>query len=260
MKASIVIPTFQRADLLDLGLRSLRWQETNIAHEIIVVNDGQEQDRTRAVCDKYGARYIFSGHRNTNGLKPRCPGFAINIGAKLATGDVLILTCPEVYHPHVDSLHKILTPLIHGDKRLTTPETVVDDFTGSVLAKARDFELTPAAWESEKRKFTEAKANGGPFMAHRDMPFFMGMQRGEFIAIGGYDEDFTGIAADDNDLVDRLRANGNSYYHVETEIVHLFHGLKNYNMQSDAYRHNVDLWQSRAGQLVRNDGREWGKL
>lgn len=260
MMASIIIPTFQRAGLLKLGLQSLRWQETAFEHEIIVVNDGLEGEGTKDVCEQYGARYIFSGSRNANGLKPRCPGFAINIGAKFAQGDVVVLTCPEMFHPGTDSLEKVLVPLANGARCLTTPSLVLDDLAGSVLAKVSSGTLDAAAWQAEKLAFEKAMLNGGPFMAHPDMPFFMGMRKSAFLEIGGYDEDFTGIAADDNDLVERLAMHGNPYVRVDAEVVHLFHGVKNYDMSAPAYQHNVNLWKYRRGLIQRNVGWEWGKL
>jgi GT2 family glycosyltransferase len=90
------------------------------------------------------------------------------------------------------------------------------------------------------------------------MPYFMAVDRQRLINIGGYDEDFTGIGADDNDLTDRLRTSGCRYDFAPAEVIHLYHP-KHENLQDDPrYQHNVKLWKHRKGTVVRNKHREWG--
>ena len=97
-----------------------------------------------------------------------------------------------------------------------------------------------------------------PFLANPFMPYFMAVNRQRLVDIGGYDEDFTGIGADDNDLTDRLRASGCRYDFAPAEVIHLHHP-KHKNLQSDPrYQHNVNLWKARKGTVVRNKHREWG--
>lgn len=97
-------------------------------------------------------------------------------------------------------------------------------------------------------------------------PFFMGMARQDFFDIGGYDEDFVGVGAEDRDLVERLKGHGCKYHQEpDAQIVHLCHrrsrsdrglndGIEN------RLQYNRDLFHRRRGQVVRNEGREWGVL
>ena len=96
-KVSVLIPSFRRADLLVYGLRSLTSQKLDREAEVIVLNDGLAEDATQSICETFGVKYIFTGHRNYPETKWRCPGVAINIGVKQATGDVILLTVPEIY-------------------------------------------------------------------------------------------------------------------------------------------------------------------
>ena len=87
------------------------------------------------------------------------------------------------------------------------------------------------------------------------------MSRAHFYAIRGYDEDFTGIAFDDNDLVDRLVAYGCKYYQTTAQAIHLFHPRYVYQVgESPEWHYNRNLYLSRQGRLVRNENREWGRL
>jgi GT2 family glycosyltransferase len=90
----------------------------------------------------------------------------------------------------------------------------------------------------------------------------MGMWKDEYISIGGYDEDFTGYAADDNDFTDRMLKNGCSYYYVDAVSVHLYHGLTcdaQPHEENPAWVYNQKLYNERKNIIVRNQGREWGK-
>ncbi len=89
------------------------------------------------------------------------------------------------------------------------------------------------------------------------------MNRNEFFSIGGYDEDFIGIAADDNDLVERLKLNGCRYHVGNFQVVHLCNELLDANkltsrFSDPRYQYNVKLWHERKGTIVRNKNREWG--
>ena len=113
-KVSVVMAAFRRAKLLDTGLSSIARYKVKFPLEVVVVNDGIEDD-TEAVCESYKGRlnikYVFSGHRNRGGIRFQSPGFPINIGIKQASGDIIVLTCPEIYHLD-DCLNKIVEPLI----------------------------------------------------------------------------------------------------------------------------------------------------
>ena len=220
MELSIIVPSYNRADLLKYGLKSLVKQKVVSDFEVIVLNDGIH-DETEKVCDtfkeKLDIRYVFIGHRNIPDPVWRIPGFAINIGAKLARGKYMIIMCPEIY-----MLDDVLQDMI--DTLRNHPRSIVitdgkDDQDEKFLKKVR---------ENESDKFLESIYAAMPKL-NTEFPFFLGINTEEFISIGGYDEDFVGNCWDDQDIIMRLKQNGNIYVKLDKKIVHLYHSRLRYD-------------------------------
>lgn len=249
---SIVIPAFQRADLLKWNFWSLAKQNIPFNFETIIVNDGI-MDETEELCQQYSSRlnirYIFSGQRNLNGgIKWRVPGFANNIGVKQAKGDILVLCCAEMFHIN-DTISNLVQPVMQDSKLLGRPSYGRRDdgkFLKQLIDNNGDYKFEMLACASNALVF---------------LPFLMALSREQYVVIGGYDEDFTGIAHDDDDFVDRLKRNGCRFYKTEAQTIHLYHPRYwNQVPLAKEYQHNDRLWNERRGQIVRNNGREWGKL
>ena len=252
---SIVISTFNRAELLNLGLSSIASQKIDYPLEIIIVNDGVDTDDTKKVCDSYknklNTKYIFSGHRNSKNLISRNPGIPLNIGIKNSSGDIIILTCPEIYHIN-NGLNQIIKPLIKNHNYLTVPKSMyfddLNEYTSNLLKGNSSNKLLSTC---------EFRTD------HIVMPFLMGIWKQQILDIGGYDEDFTGYACDDNDFVDRLKLNGCEHYKVESKIVHLYHGKRctgDLMWDNSAWAYNYNLYLNRKNIIIRNKNKEWGKI
>jgi len=253
VKVSLVMASFLRADLLDLSLNSIVQNLPAFPLEIVVVNDGLENDGTKEVCEKYSKKlnihYYFSGQRNRSGLIKRNPCQANNIAIRKSKGEMVILTCPEILHLNY-VVDYVVNALKVNEKRLVVPSYMFFDNAGEYTASLRRGQ----------------PGIGIPLLKRTDhviMPFLMGVWRKEIEAIGGYDEDFTGYASEDNDFVERLTKNGCIYYRVKAQIVHLYHGKncsgqKCENMPEWVY--NRDLYEARKNIIVRNVGRNWGCL
>lgn len=250
---SIIIPSFQRSHLLKWGLLSLAKQDIPFKFETIVLNDGIHDD-TEAVCKQYqqklNLKYVFTGQRNLNGgeIKWRIPGFALNIGIKLSDGDIIIICEPEMFH--INSTITLLTiPLMADHKLLGIPKGI-DDQDGSILNHI----------ENNHGYLDLNLLNNNYPILHTHNPFLMSINRQEFFNIGGYDEDFIGIAYDDNDLIYRLQKNSCRYYQTEAETVHLYHKRKVYGNDAKARKQlNESLYKERRKEVIRNQNREWGK-
>ena len=259
MKVSLVMGSFCRSELLNIGLYSLTRQFLIIDLETIIINDGRE-DNTEKVCNLYqnklNIKYIFTGQRNNKEIKFRSPSIALNIGIKQAIGDIIILTCPEIFHLN-DTIDKIVKPLLTNKKILSTPNFVYFDNTN---------QLTNSLFSSAKipKDFMDIIEHSTARCKYgRKLPLCMGMYKQEFLNIGGYDEDFTGWAADDDDIVERLVLNGLNYHYTSAKIIHLYH-KKQYDRvnknNNNEYLHNLKLFKERKGKIVRNENREWGVL
>lgn len=253
-KISIIITTFQRVQLLRWGLYSLSLQDIPFDFETIVINDGV-QDETESICaeykDKLHLKYVFSGQRNL-GKEPiwRVPGFAINIGVKQSSGDILVLCCAEMLHVN-HTIPRLVLPILGNSKLLGIPAGK-DDRDGAFLEciNKNDGIFDLDTFNNCANLYTK-------------MPFLMALHRVEYDAIGGYDEDFTGIAYDDRDFIDRLLRNGCQYCSTDAMAVHLYHPRAKGYYDGEGpkeWDYNKNLFFSRMGQIVRNQGREWGRL
>lgn len=265
MKISLIIASYLRPHLLDLGLWSLSQQKINYDLEIIICNDGIE-DATQSVCEKYktelNIKYIFTGQRNVQEKKHRVAGFALNIGVKQSIGDIIILSCAEIFHLN-STINQIIDPLLINKKLLTTPAVMYFDDTGegvNYLSKKLTL-ILPMELLIKLQQNTECKNA-------TKMPFFMGMHKEEFINIGGYDEDFIGYAGDDNDLIFRLLYNdrkkqGLKYYFTQSQIIHLYHGERcdsKMHQENPDWLYNFNLFENKRERkiIIRNQNKEWG--
>jgi GT2 family glycosyltransferase len=89
--ASIVIPTRGRAGYLDVALRSIAAQAERAGAELIVVDDGSDED-TRRVAERHGAHYHVHA-------RPRGPNAARTTGFDAARGPLLVLVDDDVEAP-----------------------------------------------------------------------------------------------------------------------------------------------------------------
>lgn len=254
-KVSIIISTFQRQHLLRWSLFSLAKQDIPYDFETIVVNDAVE-DESKELCRKYqeklNLKYIFSGQRNLAGeLKWRVPGYAINIGVQQSTGQVIIISCAEMFHLN-NTIRALAPPVLENPKIMAIPAGW-DDREGSFLQQINNF-------QGEYGSIDIDSLNKYPKL-DTFLPFLMAVSRDAFFSIGGYDEDFTGMAFDDNDLVGRLQLNGCSYLQTDARTIHLYHPRIVYGKENDpAFLYNKRLYISRKGSIIRNKNREWGRI
>ena len=253
-KLSIIVPCFNRADVLPWGLESIKRQTITTDYEVVVINDGF-QDETEAICNKFSEsmniKYLFSGQRNVGGVPVwRVPSVAINAGVKASTGTILMLTCPEIYHEG-----NIIQPLINA---------VVQNRKCRAIPK-------PGLKDGEKAILNALIENNGVInvndYANRctkldtNFPFCMVLAKDAFMYMGGYDEDFeNGITGDDDDFISRLHRMGMSGFTSDVgTLVHLWHPTVQWD-QTKRDR-NMKLFHERlSANVVRNVGKEWGKI
>jgi glycosyltransferase involved in cell wall biosynthesis len=91
MRFSILIPTFNRANLLGQAIDSALAQ-THSDREIVVIDDGST-DNTEDVASSYGQQIRYL--RKENAGKPA----ALNVGISASTGDIIIVLDDDDYFP-----------------------------------------------------------------------------------------------------------------------------------------------------------------
>jgi len=253
-KVSLILPSYLRPELLELGLRSIASRMIRFDFEVIVVNDGLEDD-TRLVCERFNynrfnVKYIFTGQRNSkDNMIYRNPAKVLNIGIKASTGDILVLSCPEMYH--VDSaLTDVVLQVINNPNAIGTPQIIHFDNDGQLTDMFAMCNL----------EYTLDYCQQCPHSSQ--MPFLMAVWKDKVMQIGGYDEDYNdGYAGEDNDLMDRLHAIGCRYSKVDTKVVHLYHGPRcsgEEDWDNPKWVFSYNLRKAKMGTIVRNEGREWG--
>lgn len=260
MKTTISITTFRRPKHLRHSLRTLYCQALKDC-EIIVANDATPDDTEEIVASFGGAvEYLFTGQHNTErDIVSRVPGFAHNIVARRSSADILVLSNSDVYHLG-DTVQAIIDAVARDPRIIATVEEVYDD-DGRLIDTLDTASAADIARRIKEIKAIPEKSRVQP-QADPRMPYLMGMRRAAFIAIGGHDEDFTGYACEDVDLVERLCEYGCYYVFTPGELIHMYHGARNkrWKVSQQDIQYNLQLLNERRGTVYRNTTREWGQF
>ena len=266
MKTSILLTVFNRPTQLRLSLDTLLRQDlSSLDYEIVVINDGQE-DSTKKVIKEYSnlgfpIHYLFTGHRNKSNLIWRVPGFAYNIALQQCTSDIIVLTNTDVLHLN-NTLVDIVKATENDPYALGTLNEIYDD-TGILIDYLTLQGLAPTKKLDriikQIKQIPDFTRDRAPRADPRD-PHLLAVRRKHLMDIGGYDEDFTGYACEDTDLMNRLRDYGCYYNYTHGEAIHLFHGVRTTKRigKQKEYEHNLELLINRQGRCYRNVNKKWG--
>ncbi|MCL4393394.1 MAG: glycosyltransferase [Chloroflexi bacterium] len=203
MKLSVVIPVYNGRDYLAHCLLALR-ESTRRADEIIVVDDGSEDDLTDVVR---GPGVLYLAVRPG----PHGPAFARNRGCKSATGDVLVfLDSDTAIHP--DALQLIESNL--------QAQADVSAIFGSYDARPSSPGLV-SRYKNLLHHYVHQHARRQAFT------FWAGcgaIRRDAFNAVGCFDETFSRPSIEDIELGARLRRAGHRVLLCpEIQVTHLKH-------------------------------------
>lgn len=184
MRISVVIPTYNRADLLPATLQAVLSQ-TLSAHEIIVVDDGS-RDATLQVLQRYAPRVQSIAIQNSGDLAAR------NAGVRAATGDLLAFCdSDDIWRPgHLEAMAELW-------RREPATRCAYADFV--ILRDGRWEELSKFTWVYEG--FWRGLRTDGPMYGWFDFPvvdrlltvqpFFpscMVVDRRFLLSVGGWEE------------------------------------------------------------------------
>lgn len=238
---SIVLSCYKRGKQLRKTLESIRDQKYPGRLEVIVVEDGND-GITDTIAREYNA--IYYRKQRTDLPAFQNPSRVHNIGIKRATGDVVILQGGEVMYetqPHA------ITKLVE----LATLPYYVSPVVKSLNSEGRFDE-----WYSHPREGDRAGWI---------INFCLAVQRDYLIAVGGFEESYTGYGFEDDQLIYCLRKLGlGAKYAEDVVVAHQWHSRSNYNFeypeglsQFNGFIADVNRGLRHA---VSNFGKDWGRL
>ncbi len=222
MKISVIIPVYNEEKVIGACLESLSKQTLPI--EIIVVNDGST-DRSEAIIQntKYeisrssGIHNAVNAHssqtasgQNTKYLiqKHLGPGAARNLGAKQATGKILVFIDSDMtFAP--DFIAKLTEPIVQGKAKGTFSKKEYVANWDNIWARCWNYNQNIANHLRVPENYPQTA------------PVFRAILRSEFIKVGGFDE---GIGwTDDWSLSRKLGYQSNAtnavYYHKNPDTL-----------------------------------------
>lgn len=208
MKISVILSIFNRSELLRLGLASLVTQTMSTKDfEVILVDDNSTEDLSLVYKDfplnVTHIRFDPTSHPSYKGY--HTPSLAINLGIKEASGEVLCISQPEVYHNNEDFMRG--WDYARQNKEFVFGRTILSHRVFTAWARANmpcSFEM---AWQ-------EALKHGQVFPAFpedtegdKGLYWFNAYVRKDYAeAITGVDESYMkGVYAEDDNFRDRLK-------------------------------------------------------
>jgi glycosyltransferase involved in cell wall biosynthesis len=207
-RISVVVPTYNRSDLLVRTLDGLAAQTLPAAEfEVIVADDGST-DATAEVVRSYDSRFrLLYTFQEDRGFRA---GLARNAGARLASAPVLafldtgVLPGPDYVRSHLEAAGR--NRVVVG-YTYTGSTRIAEAFaTSSPWRLHARYGADPSFWDRRHGAFASVDFD----MSRRDLPWTLmwslnfSVQAADFWSAGGFDEGFSGWGVEDLELGYRL--------------------------------------------------------
>jgi len=188
-RASVIVPTRDRASYLDVALASIRPQAAAEGVEVVVVDDGPDP-ATRATAARHGARYV--AHPSSRGLNA-----ARNTGIAATTADLLVFVDDDV------AVRPGWLAALLAAHATAPPEVAV--FAGPIHARIEDHRYPTCGREGAPITELDLGPHDGP--ADHAWGANMTVRRSALDAVGRFDERLE-LYGDEQELQRRLPAAG----------------------------------------------------
>jgi glycosyltransferase involved in cell wall biosynthesis len=227
---ALVLTTFEQPRHLRLALQSIACQQTSRPFEVIVADDGS-QDETAAVVAEYSRRVPFSVRFVTQPHAGFRAARCRNAGVRAATASHLLFCDGDCVLPP-DHLETHLRAWRSGHYTsgfcIRLDEAASQRVTAEVVRRG---DLAPLASPAESRKLAKLhrKAFWYNLLGHATKPALkstdFSLARADFELVNGFDERFQGWGCEDDDLGRRLIAAGLRPISIldQTRLYHLWH-------------------------------------
>jgi glycosyltransferase involved in cell wall biosynthesis len=193
---SVVVPTRGRAAYLEVTLDSLLGQRTEIAYEIVVVDDGSADATAAVVAARPTVRYV--AHREGRGLNA-----ARNTGLQESQAELIAFVDDDVLVPSgwVDAL-------VAGSRRHPEAEA----FGGPIRARFEG--RTPRGCGREEPPITTLDLGSEDCEATKAWGANFAVRRAAVERVGPFDERIVRPHGDEEEWIERLRASGGTVVYL----------------------------------------------
>ena len=163
---TVIVSAYDEEDCIGDCLISLQ-RQTFEPMEILVVDDGSK-DRTEAICRDSGVRVLQQDHRG--------PGAARNLGARVANGNILIISDADMTF-EAQYVERLVAPIVEGKAVATVGwDEYVANWDNPWARCQCFFENLP-----ERRRLS--------YQRPRDSDVFRAIRKDVFLEVGGFEED-----------------------------------------------------------------------
>ena len=239
MKVSIAMGIYRRPAQFRSTLQSIR-KQTVQPHQIVCTDDGinPDSDETQRICKDFGVEYHLRLNRPADIYANSA--IPLNISIKKATGDILILQCPECRYEDRDGIERLIAPVIENPMVTTVPRVQALHQNGFSFDQ----------W------FIHEKFNP------RFLNFCQALRLELALKVGGFDERMKGPSGDDDEFEARIVAHGAIQVRVNTLVSHQYHqgwsrGTGDYN--TVLYKDVLDRI-AKGEKPIANEGEDWGNI
>lgn len=272
MKISLLLPTYNRKDLLYNSLRSFEhFYANNELLEIVVVDDcSAEKHQFPNICEDFPSLNIkYFRIDKKYGFNP---SLAYNVAARKATGEIFILSSPETFHTcnilelcdsfnnfgpkdyylfsvfcltHADHKSVMLNESLSIQDKLNHFNSFKNEFYDNLGCNGYSFNNNYGSWYLHE-EFKPSKLN-----------FLTAMSKELYFEISGFNQAFMrGTGYDDTDFLNRLEPHIENYKWFDALALHIDHDLAANIPQNS----NLALYQSLCQNQTYKKNDNWGKL
>jgi glycosyltransferase involved in cell wall biosynthesis len=276
-KVSIVMPYYNRKNLLKVTLDSYaHFYKGKSDLEIVIVDDGSTPEhRLENFVKAYPLNINLIRIEQKGKVKYINPCYPINVGVRHSTGDIIVLTSPEIFHTTnmfttsnnfaqlndqsyllfsvfclttKSLIHQLTHDVMTFDRKLKIIQGIKHVFSHGLGASGRDpFNNVYGSWYTHS------------VYRHTCLNFLSAITRKLYFSLGGFDERFRhGISYDDEEFKVRLMARIKHLIWVDDALaIHI-----NHEIVPGPKKANSDLIvQVKKQNFVYNgNNNQWGQL
>lgn len=234
-RVSIILPYFERPEVLTITLRSLQALYTKSQIEIVIVDDGSHPDFKPIIPEGFTLPTKLVTIFNKDGINPCTP---INIGVMEASSELILLSSPEIVH--TESIFDAMDNSSVGENECLffNVFALTDNNLNSRLISSESHRAFKAIFTSFESALVEDLGNNGyswsnsygswyshPKYRKTDLNFLSLIRRESFLKVGGFDERYRrGSGFDDNEFRRRMLSRGFEFRYVgSSTAIHLIH-------------------------------------